>query len=442
MQLLISYPCFPEFDKNSGALRLFEITKALVRRGHQVSFWALNESEPKYRMALEDLGVRCFAGQPEADDGSLGQLRKFLVQSNPELAILVHHFVFSTVIPTIRSLSPRCHCVLDTVDLHYVRERRSAELSGQLADREKANASYRKEWAALHEADSVWVVSAIEAEQLRKDGLPVEKSIAVIGNVHTAMDGTRPADQRKGIVFIGAYKHSPNVDAVDFYMEQVYPLIVEDCPDAEFTIAGSDPPSSFQEYASIPGVRVTGFVEDHRQLLESHLVAVFAAEIWSRRERKDMRIFVHGNTLCHNFNRRRGHGFGGRRRHSGCGLAHGICCRSRSVAKRQLALVSTFREWETLRDASALARGRRVGVGPCNCERGPAGCLEHKFAAMGKVRRARETCEALDITSLGVSVNAIGRNRRGSPPVDTLAVETMKRPHHCHMDSPSHGSLE
>lgn len=259
---------------NSGSLRITEITTALAIAGHQVAFWAHSENDRRYRVKLEEQGVACFAGDPDPTDGSLAELQRFVFHANPEIAIFVHHDIFSNSISTIRSQFPNCHCILDTVDLHYVRERRASGLSGALSDREKADTCFREEWSALNKADSVWVVSEVEKEQLRTDGLEKGKDIFVIGNVHTAMLSTRPIARRNGIVFLGGYKHSPNVDAVDFFMEQVFPLLQAERPEIEFTIAGSYPPTSFEEYDSIPGVHVTGFVEDIRELLESHLVSV------------------------------------------------------------------------------------------------------------------------------------------------------------------------
>lgn len=274
MRIVICYPTFPEFDTNCGALRLLEITKALVHAGHQVSFWALAQNDLKYQKVLEDLGICCFAGHPEAEDGSLGQLRQFLLQSNPGIAILVHHQVFNSVIPSIHALFPRCHCILDTVDLHYVRTRREAELSETEAARVFADASFTSEWAAIDHADSVWVVSETEKMQLRTDGLCQSKRVSVIGIVHVPQVSIRGSNERQGVVFIGGYKHSPNIDAVEFFMEQVYPLLRERRPEIQFTIAGSHPPPKFEKYNSVPGVRVTGFIDDHRALLESHLVSI------------------------------------------------------------------------------------------------------------------------------------------------------------------------
>ncbi len=274
MRILLIYPTYPEWDTNSGAMRLFEIVKAILDCGDTVFFWALRENDPKYRTALERLGIRCFAGHPESEDGSLADLNVFLRNATPDVSLFVHHFVFSSAISTIRSLFPKCHCILDTVDLHYIRERRRAEMSGSDRDRVEAQHSLTSEWEALSAADSVWVVSSVETNQLVDDGLGHDKQIFVVGNVHVAKDSTLCADDREGVVFLGGYKHTPNVDAVEFFMDEIFPCLHAARPDIQFTIAGSHPPTSFKKFESISGVHLAGFVEDHRSVLESHLVAV------------------------------------------------------------------------------------------------------------------------------------------------------------------------
>ncbi len=274
MKVLIVYFEYPAFDTHSGALRLFELTKALRDAGHDVAFWSHQQSDAKYRAALESYGVKCFDGSPDAADGTLGLLHGFLTVFQPDVAVLSHHFVFSSSIATIRGMAPACHCILDTVDLHYVRERRAAELSGLESDRAAAEATFAAEWTALNAADSVWVVSDTERSQLRHDSLEPGKRVFVIGNVHVPKKETPDLEARDGIVYLGGYRFAPNVDAVDYFMEQIFPLVRAERKDIRFTIAGSHPPASFEKYAALEGVTVTGFVDDMQAVLEAHRASI------------------------------------------------------------------------------------------------------------------------------------------------------------------------
>lgn len=75
-----------------------------------------------------------------------------------------------------------------------------------------------------------------------------------------------PAQPASGasLVFVGAFRHNPNVDAMLFFCSEVLPHIREKAPDTELFIVGSHPPPIILSLAGTPGVHVTGFVEDVR----------------------------------------------------------------------------------------------------------------------------------------------------------------------------------
>ncbi len=72
-----------------------------------------------------------------------------------------------------------------------------------------------------------------------------------------------PADEPR-LVFVGAFQHSPNVDAMLYFCRQILPRIRSLVPATSLTIAGSGPPPAILNLAEIPGVEVTGFVPDIR----------------------------------------------------------------------------------------------------------------------------------------------------------------------------------
>ena len=69
------------------------------------------------------------------------------------------------------------------------------------------------------------------------------------------------------ISFTGAMDYWANVDAVVWFVEQVWPLIIEKHPQAKFVIAGGNPTSEVQELSNVDGVVVTGRVVDVRPFI-------------------------------------------------------------------------------------------------------------------------------------------------------------------------------
>ncbi|HEY9145132.1 MAG TPA: TIGR03087 family PEP-CTERM/XrtA system glycosyltransferase, partial [Thiobacillus sp.] len=77
-----------------------------------------------------------------------------------------------------------------------------------------------------------------------------------------------------GVVFTGAMDYWPNVDAVSWFAERVFPAVREAMPAAQFTIVGSRPTEAVLALARQPGVVVTGSVPDVRPYLAHAACAV------------------------------------------------------------------------------------------------------------------------------------------------------------------------
>lgn len=75
----------------------------------------------------------------------------------------------------------------------------------------------------------------------------------------TPKEGVNIVEKR--ILFTGNMDYEPNVDAVSYFVEEIFPLILQKIPNAIFVIAGQRPVPKVRKLAS-KNVLVTGFVED------------------------------------------------------------------------------------------------------------------------------------------------------------------------------------
>lgn len=71
-----------------------------------------------------------------------------------------------------------------------------------------------------------------------------------------------PADPT--VLFVGTFKWLPNVDAVTFLVEEIWPLILAKMPNAKLHIVGFSPSKKILEYAKQASIQVSGGVEDIR----------------------------------------------------------------------------------------------------------------------------------------------------------------------------------
>jgi len=67
------------------------------------------------------------------------------------------------------------------------------------------------------------------------------------------------------VVFTGSMDWAANIDGVRFFLEQVWPLVLQAEPTARFTVVGKAPPAALQQLAKqTRQVEFTGFVDDVR----------------------------------------------------------------------------------------------------------------------------------------------------------------------------------
>jgi glycosyltransferase involved in cell wall biosynthesis len=69
----------------------------------------------------------------------------------------------------------------------------------------------------------------------------------------------------KELLFIGSYNWPPNLDGMQWFTSEVWPLVRARTPDARLTVVGRSPPDWLQR---IEGVTATGYVDDERAYYE------------------------------------------------------------------------------------------------------------------------------------------------------------------------------
>lgn len=76
------------------------------------------------------------------------------------------------------------------------------------------------------------------------------------------------------VLFVGSMDYYANIDAVVWFAHEIWPAVRQQRPDLRFVIAGRSPGSKVRELASLPGVTVTGTVDDVRPYYRDAAVSV------------------------------------------------------------------------------------------------------------------------------------------------------------------------
>jgi glycosyltransferase involved in cell wall biosynthesis len=81
------------------------------------------------------------------------------------------------------------------------------------------------------------------------------------------------------IAFVGSMDYHANVDAVVSFAAEIWPRLREQRPELIFTIVGRDPAPEVRQLAEIPGIEVTGTIDDVRPYYHEMLAAVIPLRV-------------------------------------------------------------------------------------------------------------------------------------------------------------------
>jgi glycosyltransferase involved in cell wall biosynthesis len=251
--VLVVSPSVPAFDRAAGWLRLYLMLQMLARRYRVVFLCPVDPGDsqsPRYVGALEKLGIEVRVA-PRIDT----------VDMVRTVGLCVFFEFFTTaerVLGRVRMQRPDLPVVVDSVDVHFLRERRAARYAKRpWVAKLKAARTKRRELRVYERADLILAATDSDRAQILRM-LPHAR-VVVIPTIHEVRDLVPGFEERRqhSVLFVGAFVHPPNVDAVLFFCREILPLVRQALPNVEVTIAGDRPPKEILDLRDSGGV-VTG----------------------------------------------------------------------------------------------------------------------------------------------------------------------------------------
>lgn len=243
-------------DKESGSLRMSNLFAILQDLGFEVTFSAANLEAPEpYVSELQGRGIEVLY-RPY-----VRSLKRHLVAHGAlyDLVILSRADAAAAVMPHARRYGVNARVVYDTVDLHFLREERLAALTGDASARRVAAHRRCQELSLIDEADDTLVVSDAELALLRAER--PEARLHRVSNIHRILGSDTPFEERRDILFIGAFAHPPNTDAVRWLASEILPRVRAELPDLQCHVIGANPPAEILSLVA-PGLILHGYVPD------------------------------------------------------------------------------------------------------------------------------------------------------------------------------------
>jgi GT2 family glycosyltransferase len=258
----------PEPDQDSGSLRLCYLFDCFQQLGYGVSFFADNRAYAgDYTKALQGDGVEMIYS-PWIDS-----LPDFFRNRGSEFdyILVCRHYIAANYLALIKKFCPQAKFIFDTVDLHYLREERMAALENSLPLKRVAAQTKRSELAVIRQAAATLVVSPVEKSVLRKEA--PDAHVHVLSNIHRVSGRGSDFASRKDLFFVGGYQHPPNIDAAQWFVGKIWPLIRKELPEIKFHLIGSKASEQVSSLAG-NGVVFHGFVKKLEPWLDGCRLAI------------------------------------------------------------------------------------------------------------------------------------------------------------------------
>jgi glycosyltransferase involved in cell wall biosynthesis len=137
---------------------------------------------------------------------------------------------------------------------------------------------------AVTEPDRKALLEALEVkEETTRDSSDPNSQIKPISVIPIAVDTQQlqPAHRQPdsyNIVTLGTLHYPPNADGIRWFMQEVFPKVCQEVPQARLTIIGKNPPADFLQYAAqhSQAIKVTGYVQDLAPYVDQAAVMVVA----------------------------------------------------------------------------------------------------------------------------------------------------------------------
>ena len=235
-RLLIVDAVTPRPDHDAGSKSIHCYIRIFQSLGYKVTFLPDDLAhDGEYTEDLQRLGVECIYSPYCASVKSY--LKSFLHYF--DIVLLCRPYIANQYIKLIREISSKPRVIYDTVDLHFIREQRQALVEGSSVIAKRALRTRDMEMRLVADSDAVIAVSPLEKSILLQEN--PRANVHLIQLVFEPEEEGNSFEDRRDLVFIGNYLHSPNVDAVIYFAKNIFPHLRERIPGVRFIALGANP---------------------------------------------------------------------------------------------------------------------------------------------------------------------------------------------------------
>lgn len=270
LRIIIFDEITPEPDKDAGSVTAYEYMKSLINLGHRVTFIPNNLCDAgTYTQNLQRIGVECI------HTPYYTSVEKYLSDygSFADMVFLNRVTIADKYFDYVKKYCSNSKIIFNTVDLHYLRQQRQSNIDKSEILKKISESTKKKELSIIRKSDATIILSNAEKELLSKELVDHKNKLVVIPLIMNIPGRKKQFKERDGIVFIGGFRHQPNVDAVLYFVENIWPYMKKKRPNISFTIVGSHPPKEICAL-ECEDIIVKGYVQDVSEIFENTLATI------------------------------------------------------------------------------------------------------------------------------------------------------------------------
>jgi len=238
-QLLIIGYVWPEPDSSAAGQRMMHLIRLFLAHDYIISF-ACPALKSEFKVDLTTLGIKEI--EIKINDPSFDEL---LIKLNPSHVLFDRFMMFEQFAWRIEEKCPKTFLILDTEDLHSLRDARQTAFKKGLELNESTINSdkYYRELSCLLRADLNLITSKYELQFLEEKNIIPKESLFYLPLIQKALSTedilSWPSfKERSNVIFIGNFLHEPNWDTVK-YLKQLWLKIKKNLPNVEIHIYGA-----------------------------------------------------------------------------------------------------------------------------------------------------------------------------------------------------------
>ena len=249
----------PRPDLNAGSYAAIQEMLMLQTLGFKCTFVPQNMAwMGRYTEAMQRMGIECLYSPFASTMNEVIEKRG----AEFDLIYITRYYVAKDYLDLLRQHAPKAKIVLMNADLHFLREIRAALHVNDPEALSRAVQTRDDELEVMRKVDLVLSYTDVEKAIILSHNL-TSTNVAKCPWVCETLKVIEPFDARLDIAFLGGYGHMPNVEAVEWFVQKVMPLISISLPKVTFRVYGSGVPQRLIDLAKkTKNVSIEGWVAD------------------------------------------------------------------------------------------------------------------------------------------------------------------------------------